>query len=426
MAICKPGSEPENIKKRLNILFPKLDGAYPDKVIIGLYNEHKKWAETVTELYRLLGYSDAKSFLESYGYTYLKKSPSGGRPSTINPEEIIKELQSRYPDGSNYTSVDELFAANPDLEPKKKTVANRSSEVFGVGLKTYLLSIGLIKEKEKLVVAEKQKKKQKYKVAVIKLPLIDEPYYFFAQSGVYKGDYVEVSFNTYSKHIIGEIINIDSFEEDNLPCNISNINTIIRKVGTREYKNNLFENTLSAKLLLETNLIFKKMNIIPFEYKKTILEKTTDELLWGYCRGISSEIMCLLEYLIKNDQQTYDYQDIILISPGICELRVYCDDIVEISKIFPNIKIAAFAKNLKTEKYELYYSHCGYAGFTETYEISDCNYDWVLKHSPTQDCFENRIDYKFKLAEDWEAINYTFKGSENVMMKIEGSERNGQ
>ena len=74
MDIIRPGEEPENIKKRLTILFEKLDGAYPDKNIVGLRKDHKKWGETVTDLYRKLGYPDSKSFLEAYGYTYLNQT----------------------------------------------------------------------------------------------------------------------------------------------------------------------------------------------------------------------------------------------------------------------------------------------------------------------------------------------------------------
>ena len=65
MAIIPIGQEPERIKKRMDTLFAKLNEAYPDKVISGLQKEHKKWAETVTELYRLLGYEDNKSFIEA-------------------------------------------------------------------------------------------------------------------------------------------------------------------------------------------------------------------------------------------------------------------------------------------------------------------------------------------------------------------------
>ena len=65
MAIIPKGSEPEKIKKRMDTLFAKLDSAYPDKVIRSLQKDHKKWSETVRELYRLLGYPDGNSFLEA-------------------------------------------------------------------------------------------------------------------------------------------------------------------------------------------------------------------------------------------------------------------------------------------------------------------------------------------------------------------------
>ena len=72
MAIIPKGKEPASIKKRLDILFPKLNQAYPDKKISGLYKDHKKWGETVTELYRALGYPDGTSFLEAYGLTVIR------------------------------------------------------------------------------------------------------------------------------------------------------------------------------------------------------------------------------------------------------------------------------------------------------------------------------------------------------------------
>ena len=50
MAIIPKGKEPASIKKRRDTFFPKLNQAYPDKKISGLYKDHKKWGETVTEL----------------------------------------------------------------------------------------------------------------------------------------------------------------------------------------------------------------------------------------------------------------------------------------------------------------------------------------------------------------------------------------
>jgi uncharacterized protein Veg len=135
---------PENIRKRMDTLFGKLDEAYPDKVIVHLSRDHKAWGETVTELYRLLGYESPKDFLTAYGYTYGTTDDKGGRPKK-NPMEIIEELQRRYPNGSDFTSVDELKAANPDIASRFQNLRNNSNAYFGMPFTQYLRSIGLIK-----------------------------------------------------------------------------------------------------------------------------------------------------------------------------------------------------------------------------------------------------------------------------------------
>ena len=91
--LYKPGSEPEKIKVRLDRLFEN-GFSIPDKVIVGLNKNHKKWGETVTELYRLLGYPDNNSFLTAYGYT--NGTGDSGKPSRSR-WLISEELKRRYP-----------------------------------------------------------------------------------------------------------------------------------------------------------------------------------------------------------------------------------------------------------------------------------------------------------------------------------------
>lgn len=50
MAIIPKGCEPENVQKRIELLFSKLDATYPDSVIHSLQRDHKKWAETALEI----------------------------------------------------------------------------------------------------------------------------------------------------------------------------------------------------------------------------------------------------------------------------------------------------------------------------------------------------------------------------------------
>ena len=134
-----PGKEPENLRMRLNTLFEKLNGAYPDKVISGLQKDHKKWAEAVTELYRLLGYPDGQAFLEAYGYTVVQNA--GGRKATVDPVAIMEELHRRYPNGGA-TSVAALRADNPDIP--WKTLSNNAREYFGNTLTAHLKEIGVL------------------------------------------------------------------------------------------------------------------------------------------------------------------------------------------------------------------------------------------------------------------------------------------
>ena len=124
-----PGQEPEAIRRRLDILFPKLDATYPDRVISGLYKDHKKWGETVTELYRLLGYPDGTSMLEAYGYTV--RENKGGRTVSVDPVSIMEELHRRYPNGAGPINLQKLSADNPDIP--WKTLANNATEYFGKG-----------------------------------------------------------------------------------------------------------------------------------------------------------------------------------------------------------------------------------------------------------------------------------------------------
>lgn len=142
MAIIPKGKEPANVKKRIDTLFPKLDGAYPDKVIVSLQRDHKKWDETAREISRQLGYENKNDFLISYGYKIEKAET--GRPKATEESEIIEELKKRYPDGSPFQKVPELAEANPDLAGKLKTLANHSSSLFGMSFGKYLKSIGLL------------------------------------------------------------------------------------------------------------------------------------------------------------------------------------------------------------------------------------------------------------------------------------------
>ena len=165
MAIIPVGQEPENIKKRMNTLFAKLNEAYPDKVIRSLQKDHKKWAETVTELYRLLGYDSGNSFLQAYGYS-VERAAISGRPANDHMA-IIEELQRRYPNGSGFRKVNQLIEANPDLASKFRTLNKNANKLFEKSLGDYLKEIGLIggeasvEDKTEMIARDRQRLEEK-------------------------------------------------------------------------------------------------------------------------------------------------------------------------------------------------------------------------------------------------------------------------
>lgn len=141
--LYQPGKEPLEIRKKIINLFEKLDEAYPDKVIISLHKDHRKWGEKVTELYRILRYPDGNSFLKAYGYS-VEISPTG-RPSKIDPHAVIAQLKNLYPEGTSM-SLSELQKAHPDIP--WKSLQNKSNEYFGMTLSKYLASEGILTSKE--------------------------------------------------------------------------------------------------------------------------------------------------------------------------------------------------------------------------------------------------------------------------------------
>lgn len=142
--LYRPGEEPDRIHRRIERLFEKLDEAYPDKVIVSLHKNHKKWGETVTELYRQLGYPDGNSFLNAYGYT--TETGVSSRPAS-DPMEVVNELKRRYANGATCAKMDDLAAENPDLAPKFRNLQNQANKFFGMTLAKFFLQEGILVSK---------------------------------------------------------------------------------------------------------------------------------------------------------------------------------------------------------------------------------------------------------------------------------------
>lgn len=151
-----PGKEPQNIKIRLDRVLTKIKGAYPDKKVSRLYTEHKKWGETITELRRILGYSDNTALLEAYGFEVLVSERKSRAPQDYN--KIIDELKSRYTNGPTCNTIAELKKENPDLANKFQSLMNNSNSLFGMPLSKYLIKCGLLNKKESNTIVKNEKK----------------------------------------------------------------------------------------------------------------------------------------------------------------------------------------------------------------------------------------------------------------------------
>ena len=157
---------PESEKVVLDNLLKDLSETYPDKVIVRLQQDHKKWYEKVTRLYKNIGYSSRDEFLSAYGFTV--KQGKGGRPS-VDLNAIVDELVSRYEGDRFVTSLDQLKEENPDLAPKFKNLQNKAKDLFGMTFNNYLKERGIFQNDNVSEANRKAAYKEKLDVIVLEL-----------------------------------------------------------------------------------------------------------------------------------------------------------------------------------------------------------------------------------------------------------------
>ena len=408
MAYYRPGMEPEKLKKQMAKLFENLNSAYPDKNVVGLHNDHKHWGETVTKLYRELGYPDGKSFLEAYGYKYGNKELGGGRPKSVDPDAVIKEFQKKYPNGSPFKSVDELFAGT-EYAAKLKTIKNSANDVFGMPLGKYLVSIGLIQSKA----ASKTNKKKNYIICKVLPTAVKNPIYCMATSkSIHEGDIVEVPMGIHDSLAFAQVQEVFCCDKESAPCDIDEVKTINRKLGVREYTAGLLGSILRANAAIDTNEVISNASVRTFSASNNISAKVEGKISWACCRGLAADVIRILDYLVEKDNQVYEYKDLILIGNGISELYVFGDDVLEVLEKYPEVKMVMFSENSQSDQVYLCYSKSGYSTVTDTYVIGECDTKsksrWTLKNSPLENFNIGNIEYTFRFSDDWESLNYVF------------------
>lgn len=159
MIIIKPGEEPQMIKEKLDNFFRKIDELYPDKKVMRLHTDHKKLGEKSTLLYRVLGYKNNRDFFSAYGYEVVMDTDNkGGRPSTLNSEEILCKLKEKYKGNPIFSSITEIRNDNPEIAGNIKSLAKQSNEIYGKSLKYVFIENGILKEEKKKIIVSKEEK----------------------------------------------------------------------------------------------------------------------------------------------------------------------------------------------------------------------------------------------------------------------------
>ena len=90
----KPGYEPENIKKFLDMFFADIDTVFPDKQIFWSEWKHERWDNAANTLCKVLNYKTQRVLLAAYGYTIVKTSTKATNKkieNNIEPGTVIPQ-----------------------------------------------------------------------------------------------------------------------------------------------------------------------------------------------------------------------------------------------------------------------------------------------------------------------------------------------
>ena len=198
--IYTPGNEPEIIKSKVDSMLKRLKEYYPDfEIKTGMQTEHKSLSQDISGLYKWLGYENNVEMLEAYGFNV--QYSDGGRPSN-DYQGLIDTLKEKYKDDDKkLKSIGLLKHDNPELAGQLKTLQNRSTEIFGMGLGEYFKKIGILcSAKPKTADTDsnvsktnKIEKKASYHYLEVKVDGIDDVLLCVTTPRILKeGDYIEM------------------------------------------------------------------------------------------------------------------------------------------------------------------------------------------------------------------------------------------
>lgn len=426
--IYKPGEEPASIKPKLDRVLEKLNQAYPDKIVVSFNSLHKKLAENTRNIARTLGYENADDFLNAYGFT---RSSTGGRPKS-DLRKIIDTLKERYPNGTEFTKIDELFRANPEFLPKLKSLKNSSYELFGMSFGKYLISVGLLKISPKVNAPIIERRSPDYDLCTLNIPGMKQPFFALKTTArIREKDYVKVRIGFSDIEVIGFVDAVEPFNEEQSAFSAEELPVVKDISSSSLFHNDMLRNIMHVNATGTAGELLSRFGFTEFDTassSKTLAFPDNCTVTAMCCRGLAIEIMKAADYLVKSEPYIYSYDDVVFVERGIAEILVFGSDANKILTQYPNLKATMFVENQCDKTIAAAYSKSGYAGITDRYTIE--NYDpldktrWSLTHSPSEKSFllnNGNKCYSFKHIDDWLAINYVFTMN-GVSFKMEGAE----
>ena len=133
------------LSRRVDDLVRQLRECYPDGKVAGLNARHKTLSNKIGEIWQIIGYETRDDFFDAYGFEFVRASNAvGGRPVTVDGEELLAELEQRYDGLPKPRAYGILLNENPDLKGQLKTLSNKSNEVFGKPLGKVLKERGIL------------------------------------------------------------------------------------------------------------------------------------------------------------------------------------------------------------------------------------------------------------------------------------------
>lgn len=404
---AKPVITDAKLNNKLNSILKRLEEYYPDKVIEGgIDKQHNKLSKNIGELYKKIGFEDRKSFLAAYGYKYIFKDDNkGGRPKTVSAEKVIEAIRNKYPEGKVFNSFLELAADNQEYAGNLKTIRNRANELFGMSFNEYLIQIGFVREKAK------PKVEKKYYICTVKIPLLTEERCFISESKmIHQDDYVEIPIGN-GLRAVGIVTKAELYTETSAPCDIKTAEYIIIKSNKTAYNTQFIKSVIGVNVSDKITELLQNCSKTTFEKQDVKAIEMPGRAPWAICRGLTVEIIKVIDHLVKKEKEVYSYDDIVLVSDEIAELHIFTTDVDDVLKRFPNIKMAMFVEDIANGTASLCYSASGYDCITDSYKIGNFNTvdnRWTVKKSPLRSFDNGDTKYTFQHEKDWEKLNYVF------------------